>query len=336
MGWGWVDHRGSRSDAGGASNGTNQIGELCAVLQALRAHRGSQDLIIESDSQYAINCSTKWVHGWKKNGWKNSKKQSVKNAPLIKAIDAELSGRSGSVKFKWVKGHAGNEFNEKVDDLAHGYATHIGQGHEQGYLPFEGWQSLLDSPYAEGVDIPAEVQLVLEGKQPPEILDYADARDDDSVIGHGDADQSSSESSQHEIPEISKSEGIRESHSKSHHENDGLGEVLNASETGSEAIEPETSQSQKLLKSTPEQSPVEQSHLESARQPDARRKPQLRASGKIRLSPPPSSSKRYNGVSLRVCGTLQIDAPIDADGYVDLEGSIFTMEWFSTDDQRKA
>lgn len=50
-------------DAGGATNGTNQIGELCAVLEALRAHPGSEDLVIETDSQYAINCSTKWVQG---------------------------------------------------------------------------------------------------------------------------------------------------------------------------------------------------------------------------------------------------------------------------------
>ncbi len=79
MGWAWADHE-SRTpaaslaykhddhgyDAGGATNGTNQIGELCAVLEALRAHPGPEPLLIESDSQYAINCSTKWVKGWKK------------------------------------------------------------------------------------------------------------------------------------------------------------------------------------------------------------------------------------------------------------------------------
>ena len=79
MGWGWADHdlnaggtpghdHAGDCDAGGATNGTNQIGELCAVLEALRAHPGSEPLVIETDSQYAINCSTKWVHGWKKNG----------------------------------------------------------------------------------------------------------------------------------------------------------------------------------------------------------------------------------------------------------------------------
>ena len=56
-------HHEGDCDAGGATNGTNQIGELCAVLEALRAHPGSEPLVIETDSQYAINCSTTWVHG---------------------------------------------------------------------------------------------------------------------------------------------------------------------------------------------------------------------------------------------------------------------------------
>ena len=129
MGWGWADHElamGGKPghhhegdcDAGGATNGTNQIGELCAVLEALRAHPGSEPLVIETDSQYAINCSTTWVHGWKKNGWKNSQKKPVKNADLIRAIDAEISKRPGSVKFVWVKGHAGDPGNERADALA--------------------------------------------------------------------------------------------------------------------------------------------------------------------------------------------------------------------------
>ncbi|MFT8705059.1 ribonuclease H [Bifidobacterium aquikefiricola] len=161
MGWGWVDHSGSACDAGGASNGTNQIGELCAVLQALRAHPSDMPLIIESDSKYAIQCSTVWLKGWKRNGWKNSKKQPVKNVEVIKAIDYEIASRTAPIKFVWVKGHAGNEFNEKVDVLAHGYATAVGNGRKPGYLPIEGWQSLLASPYASGVSIPADVRAQL-------------------------------------------------------------------------------------------------------------------------------------------------------------------------------
>lgn len=174
MGWAWADHdphAGGRPghrhpgdcDAGGATNGTNQIGELCAVLEALRAHPGSEPLVIETDSQYAINCATTWVRGWKRNGWRNSQKQPVKNAPLIKAIDAELSRREGEVRFVWVKGHAGNAGNEKVDELARTYAGDCRSGVRDGYLPREGWQSLIASDYAKGLDVPSDAQLLLDG-----------------------------------------------------------------------------------------------------------------------------------------------------------------------------
>lgn len=175
MGWGWADHEFATGgkpghhhegdcDAGGATNGTNQIGELCAVLEALRAHPGSEPLVIETDSQYAINCSTTWVHGWKKNGWKNSQKKPVKNADLIRAIDAEISKRPGSVKFVWVKGHAGNAGNEKVDELARTYAGDCRSKVREGYLPLEGWQSLLASEYSQGIDVPDDAQMLLDGK----------------------------------------------------------------------------------------------------------------------------------------------------------------------------
>ncbi len=175
MGWGRADHElatggkpghhhDSDCDAGGATNGTNQIGELCAVLEALRARPGSEPLVIETDSQYAINCSTTWVHGWKKNGWKNSQKKPVKNADLIRAIDAEISKRPGPVKFVWVKGHAGNAGNEKVDELARTYAGDCRSKIREGYLPLEGWQSLLASEYSQGTDVPDDAQMLLDGK----------------------------------------------------------------------------------------------------------------------------------------------------------------------------
>lgn len=175
MGWAWADHArnaggsaghdhdGRGYDAGGATNGTNQIGELCAVLQALRAHPGNEPLVIESDSQYAIKCSTTWVKGWKRNGWKNAQKKPVKNAEIIKAIDEEISKREGSVEFRWVKGHAGNAGNELVDELARTYAADCRSGARDGYLPIEGWRSLLASEYAQGTDVPPDVQSLLDG-----------------------------------------------------------------------------------------------------------------------------------------------------------------------------
>lgn len=177
MGWAWADHTKDAGDggapghehdahgygAGGATNGTNQIGELCAVLEALRAHPGPQPLLIESDSQYAINCSTTWVKGWKRNGWRNAAKKPVKNVEIIKAIDAEMSRRPGPVRFRWVKGHAGNAGNELVDELARTYAGDCRSGARDGLLPIEGWQSLIASEYAQGLDVPPDVQLILEG-----------------------------------------------------------------------------------------------------------------------------------------------------------------------------
>ena len=175
MGWAWADHEAARAtehlgeerasyDAGGATNGTNQIVELCAVLEALRTHPGDEPLVIESDSQYAINCSTTWIKGWKRNGWRNSQKKPVKNVELIKAIDHELSSRPGRVTFVWVKGHAGNTGNELVDELAHTYALDCRRGIRDGYLPREGWQSLMASTYAVGLDVPADARLLLDGR----------------------------------------------------------------------------------------------------------------------------------------------------------------------------
>lgn len=163
MGWAWADHVGGGCDAGGAGNGTNQIGELCAVLQALRTHKGADTLVIESDSQYAIKCSTVWLRSWKRNGWHNSQKQPVKNATIIKAIDYEISHREGPVKFSWVKGHAGNEFNEKCDMLARGFAEQCKQHGSNGFLPIEGWKDLIASPYASRLKVPDDVMRALEG-----------------------------------------------------------------------------------------------------------------------------------------------------------------------------
>ena len=198
MGWAWADHTPHAGgtpghehegdcDAGGASNGTNQIGELCAVLEALRAHPGAEPLTIESDSQYAINCSTAWVRGWKKNGWKNSKGQPVKNRELIKAIDHEISQRPGPVKFVWVKGHNNNPGNEKVDHLAHGYAGDCRSGVKPGYLPLEGWQSLLASEYAKGTTVPEDAHMLMEGKISTAEYHLGRAEDTGGVPGASDS-----------------------------------------------------------------------------------------------------------------------------------------------------
>ena len=134
-GWAWVvddDHW----DAGGWPEGTNNLGELTAVLELLKATEaaglGAEKLRILADSQYAINVVTKWRHGWKKRGWAKTDKKPIKNLELIQEIDRVIEGRD--VEFEWVKGHAGHAMNERADDLARGCA----EAYQAGRTPAPG------------------------------------------------------------------------------------------------------------------------------------------------------------------------------------------------------
>lgn len=117
IGWAWVDHAGG-AESGGAATGTNQIAELRAVLEAIRSHPGSDPLLIESDSLYAIKCASEWLPNWRNNGWRTSTGGAVKNVELIRDIDHAIAARPGPVRFRWVRGHVGNYFNEQADALA--------------------------------------------------------------------------------------------------------------------------------------------------------------------------------------------------------------------------
>ncbi|RDI48262.1 ribonuclease H family protein [Nocardia mexicana] len=117
IGWAWVGHQGS-SASGGAASGTNQVAELRAVLEAIVAHPGAEPLLIESDSLYAIKCASEWISGWRLNGWKTSTGGAVKNVELVQHIDHHIATRPGPVRFRWVRGHVGNYFNEQADKLA--------------------------------------------------------------------------------------------------------------------------------------------------------------------------------------------------------------------------
>lgn len=118
-GWAWVVSADSW-DAGGWPSGTNNLGELNAVLELLKATAqaglANEDLHILADSQYAINVISKWSPGWKKRGWVKSDKKPIKNLELIQEIDRAMQGRI--VTFEWVKGHAGHPLNERADDAA--------------------------------------------------------------------------------------------------------------------------------------------------------------------------------------------------------------------------
>lgn len=132
-GWAWYMND-SSWHAGGWKHGTNNMGELMAVLDLLHstAHRAEEPLQILCDSQYVINSVTKWMKGWKKKGWKKADGKPVLNLELLKDIDAALMGRT--VSFEWVKGHAGHPLNEAADDRARGAATAF----QAGKAPDEG------------------------------------------------------------------------------------------------------------------------------------------------------------------------------------------------------
>lgn len=117
IGWAWVNHTGP-SNSGGEASGTNQIAELRALFEAIVAHPGDEPLLIESDSQYAIKCASEWLPGWKRKGWKTAGGSPVKNLDLVMNIDRAITERTGPVRFRWVRGHVGNHFNEAADALA--------------------------------------------------------------------------------------------------------------------------------------------------------------------------------------------------------------------------
>ena len=118
-GWAWVISE-DCWDAGGWPSGTNNLGELNAVLELLKATAQAglahEELHILADSQYAINVISKWSPGWKKRGWVKADKKPIKNLELIQEIDRAMQGRI--ITFEWVKGHAGHPLNERADDAA--------------------------------------------------------------------------------------------------------------------------------------------------------------------------------------------------------------------------
>jgi ribonuclease HI len=101
---------------GGARDTTNNRMELTAVICGLQALTRPCRVVVYTDSQYVKNGISEWIHNWKKRGWKTASKEPVKNADLWQALDAER-GRH-DVEWRWVKGHAGHEFNERADALA--------------------------------------------------------------------------------------------------------------------------------------------------------------------------------------------------------------------------
>jgi ribonuclease HI len=102
---------------------TNNRMELRAVLSALEGLPEGATLELVSDSRYVIDALSKWIHGWRKRGWKTAEGNPVLNRDLIEAIDARA--RALTVRYRWVRGHAGNPLNELVDRLANSAARDV-------------------------------------------------------------------------------------------------------------------------------------------------------------------------------------------------------------------
>ena len=128
-GWAWYIDENTWA-AGGWEHGTNNMGEIKAVLDLFEstAHLPAHRLKVLCDSQYVINSVTKWMAGWKKKGWKKSDGKPVLNRELWEQLDAAITGRT--YEFSWVKGHSGHELNEAADSRANAAAQAYKAGEE--------------------------------------------------------------------------------------------------------------------------------------------------------------------------------------------------------------
>ena len=337
MGWGWADHElatGGKPghhhegdcDAGGATNGTNQIGELCAVLEALRAHPGSEPLVIETDSQYAINCSTTWVHGWKKNGWKNSQKKPVKNADLIRAIDAQmlLDGKITSDEYHIGRGQGESAGGSLADDL-------IGVSDPEPRP--RSIADMLVEP--EGYPTPDEATLPLppngmpaESDEMPEPTTVLTTVVSDSTP----SDTATSDSTQ------SDTTAPRKSYAEMLIKTDYFPreDAENASDGTLQPTQSEQSATRSDETADSLQSPETQESLadapQSAMQPQQSQQPRrkspsgLSVSGTIRFTPPPNSSPTFDGRLRRIRGYIAVEGYVQGDGTLVLEDAPFAVK----------
>jgi ribonuclease HI len=117
-GWGAVLHYGDKERElwGGELQTTNNRMELMAAIQALEALKRACRVELHTDSQYVMKGISEWIHGWKRRGWLTADKKPVKNDDLWKRLDEARLRHE--VDWRWVKGHAGHEFNERADALA--------------------------------------------------------------------------------------------------------------------------------------------------------------------------------------------------------------------------
>ena len=101
---------------GGEAQTTNNRMELTAVIESLAALKSASRVTLHLDSEYVRNGITTWIHNWKRRGWRTASNQAVKNVDLWQRLDALT--QLHTVDWRWVRGHAGDEGNERADALA--------------------------------------------------------------------------------------------------------------------------------------------------------------------------------------------------------------------------
>ena len=125
-GWGVAILENNKEDTflnGGNDNTTNNRMELTAAIEALKYFEDSQTITLITDSKYVKDGIQSWIQNWKKNGWKTAAKKPVKNKELWVELDDLITMHN--ISWEWVKGHAGNTYNEKADYLARRYIEKV-------------------------------------------------------------------------------------------------------------------------------------------------------------------------------------------------------------------
>lgn len=119
-GWGvLLRWRGTEKElSGGETPTTNNRMELMAAIEGLKALKRPASVRVWTDSVYVRDGITKWIHGWKRSGWKTADKKPVKNVDLWQALLA--AAEPHEIEWRWIKGHNGHPENERADALARG------------------------------------------------------------------------------------------------------------------------------------------------------------------------------------------------------------------------
>ena len=127
-GWGALLRFGAveREMSGGEADTTNNRMEMMAAIMALETLQRPCQIELTTDSVYVRDGITKWIHGWKRNGWRTASRKPVANADLWQRLD--VAAQRHQIEWRWVKGHSGDADNDRVDQLASDAALAASRG----------------------------------------------------------------------------------------------------------------------------------------------------------------------------------------------------------------